>query len=64
MIYGLFTDFRVFFICACRYFVLRIIDILLTKLIPELENEKFQKQLARLRTLNPPPTIRFSARPT
>ena len=49
----------------CRYFVLRIIDVMLTKLIPELDNKDFQKQLAQLRTLNPPPRNRFSVvRPT
>ncbi len=45
--------------------MLRIIDVMLTKLIPELDNKDFQKQLAQLRTLNPPPRNRFSVvRPT
>jgi hypothetical protein len=34
-----------------RHFFLRVIDILLPKLVPELHSGEFQKRLARLRTL-------------
>jgi hypothetical protein len=34
-----------------RHFFLRVFDILLPKLIPELHSDEFQKRLARLRTL-------------
>jgi hypothetical protein len=36
---------------ACRHFLLRVADLLIVKIIPEITDTDFQKHLSQLRTI-------------